>query len=295
MSAVWRRPLLIASEVLWRWATGVPLLLLTIAQARRLFPSFNLDTAALAAMTVFRPLDAFRTLRLTLAGIEPILMPVARWLVPLLLAAWTLAWSLGRGFVLNRMDGNLQTRPGTLLLLRAFRTSLLLALLGVGWLGASWAAASTISGPGLRGDEPNLVLFCALVICGSLLLYVSWAAVNWIVDAAPLLAMRDGLGAVSAVRAALGLGRARGKLLEINLVMSIVKIALIVLAMVFSASPLPFESVASQTFLVNWWIGVAVLYFLTSDFFHVVRSAAYLALFREDSGEILTSASQHKP
>ena len=73
-------------------------------------------------------------------------------------------------------------------------------------------------------------------------------------------------------------GAAAGKLFEINLVMGIVKIALVVLAMVFSATPLPFETYATQTFLLGWWAGVTVLYLLASDFFHVVRAAAYLAV-----------------
>ena len=45
------------------------------------------------------------------------------------------------------------------------------------------------------------------------------------------------------------------KLVEINLVMGIVKIALMVLALVFSACPLPFESVATPEFLTWWWMG----------------------------------------
>jgi hypothetical protein len=62
--------------------------------------------------------------------------------------------------------------------------------------------------------------------------------------------------------------------------MGIVKVALIVLGMVFSACPLPFASVESQTFLTWWWIGVGVLYLVASDYFHVVRASAYDALYR---------------
>ncbi len=74
-------------------------------------------------------------------------------------------------------------------------------------------------------------------------------------------------------------GAVEGKLVEINLVMGIVKIALIVLAMVFSATPLPFESVTTPEFLMWWWAGVTVLYLLASDFFHVARQVAYLQLW----------------
>ena len=71
--------------------------------------------------------------------------------------------------------------------------------------------------------------------------------------------------------------------MEINLVMGIVKIALIVLAMVFSATPLPFQTVTTPEFLAWWWAGVAMLYLVGSDFFHVARLVAYLGLLRGNS------------
>jgi len=69
--------------------------------------------------------------------------------------------------------------------------------------------------------------------------------------------------------------------------MGIVKIALIVLAIVLSATPLPFESVTTPEFLTAWWVGVTLLYFVASDFFHVARLLGYLNLWRafEPTGE----------
>ena len=96
--------------------------------------------------------------------------------------------------------------------------------------------------------------------------------------------LRD-LGVAQSLRAALTLGPLRGKLVEINLVLGIVKIALVVLAMVFSATPLPFESVTSTAFLVWWWAGITVLYLLWSDFFHVARLLGYLGLWQAYQAE----------
>jgi hypothetical protein len=62
--------------------------------------------------------------------------------------------------------------------------------------------------------------------------------------------------------------------------MGIVKIALIVLAMVLSACPLPFESVATPEFMTWWYACVMVIYLIASDFFHVVHLVAYLELWR---------------
>jgi hypothetical protein len=92
--------------------------------------------------------------------------------------------------------------------------------------------------------------------------------------------MARGTGILQSLRAAARLKGLRGELVEINLVMGIVKIALLVLAMVFSACPLPFETVTTPGFLAWWWAGVALLYLLGSDFFHVARLVAYLTLLR---------------
>ena len=107
-----------------------------------------------------------------------------------------------------------------------------------------------------------------------------WAVVSWVFSVAPLLAMIRGWGMGESLTGAFRLGPLKGKLVEINLVMGIIKIALIVLAMVFSATPLPFESVTTPEFLTWWWIGVAVLYFIASDFFHVARLVGYLHMWR---------------
>jgi hypothetical protein len=67
--------------------------------------------------------------------------------------------------------------------------------------------------------------------------------------------------------------------------MGIVKIALIVLALVFSACPLPFESVATPAFMAWWYVGVTVIYLIASDFFHVVHLVAYLQLWQVYDGD----------
>jgi hypothetical protein len=142
-----------------------------------------------------------------------------------------------------------------------------------------------VTGPVAAGGEPNLVGYFALVIVATLGLFTLWAVVSWALAIAPLLAMLCGLGVGGSLAAAFRLGPLKSKLVEINLVMGIVKIALIVLAMVFSATPLPFESVTTPEFLMWWWVGVTVLYFLGSDFFHVARQVAYLQLWRAYESE----------
>jgi hypothetical protein len=169
---------------------------------------------------------------------------------------------------------------GTLIVLQAMRVIALLGSFSVWFWCMESVAELTVTGPVAVGVEPNLVGYFALVIVATLGLFTLWAVVSWALSVAPLLAMLRGLGVRGSLAAAFRLGPLRSKLVEINLVMGIVKIALIVLAMVFSATPLPFESVTTPEFLFWWWVGVTVLYFLGSDFFHVARQVAYLQLWR---------------
>jgi hypothetical protein len=234
---------------------------------------------AIRAMTAFQPVAAFQTMDVAMAQIVLAAKPIAVWLLPVAVVMWLLVSAFGRTVVLRRFDRTLHARPITLLALGALRA----ALLAVVWM--LWfklivmAGRFAVTGRSAHGGEPNLVLYCAMLICGTLILYVLWAILSWPLYLAPLLAMRQDVRAFGALRAALQDSAVRGRLIEINLVMNIVRIALIVLAMVFSASPLPFSSIETQTFLNIWWTGVILLYLAMSDYFHVVRSAAYLTLW----------------
>jgi len=280
MSSVWRRPSLTGLEIAWRWVVGGPVVAVAVWQGMRVAGSVSLDTVGLQAMTVFQPVLAFRTLDAALAVLTPAIRPVAVWLLPVAAVMWVIVAALGRTLVLRRLDATMTARPLTLLALSVLKVVSLGAVWWVWLWGFGSAVRVAITGPAARGEQPSLVVFSAMAICGTLALYAVWGVVSWPLQLAPLLAMRKDLGFVASLRQALGAGPVRGKLVEINLVMHIVKIALIVLAMVLSASPLAFTSVETQEFLVCWWSGAVVLYLAASDYFHVVRAASYLALWR---------------
>jgi hypothetical protein len=280
LSECWGRPSLTALEVLWRWVYGIPVLLVLRYEAVRILAETPVDVGALRRMTLADPLATAGTLAQAISTLlEPVLR-VAVWMGPALLVGWVVVSSLGRTLVLRRADGRLHARPGTLMVLQALRMLALGASFVVWFACLRWAGRVAVLGPLSAGGEPNLVGYFALVILATLGLFTLWAVVSWVLSVAPLLAMLRGLGVRESLRAAFRLGPLKGKLVEINLVMGIVKIALIVLAMVFSATPLPFETVTTPDFLVKWWVGVTVLYLVGSDFFHVARLVGYLQLWR---------------
>ena len=280
LSECWRRPSLTALEVLWRWAFGIPALGLVAYEAMRVWGAVPIDVESLQRMSWFDPMGSVAALDKAAALLLPTVVRISAWLVPLLGIVWVVVSAFGRSIVLRRADVSLHTRPGTLILLQAVRMT---ALAGgfVVWFGCLRAAARVaVNGPVAAGQEPNLVLYSALAIVATLGLFILWAVTSWGLSVAPLLAMRMNFGAGASLAAAFRLGPLKSKLVEINLVMGIVKIALIVLAMVLSACPLPFESVATPDFMVWWYAGVTVLYLIASDFFHVVHLVAYLELWK---------------
>jgi hypothetical protein len=293
LSSVWSRPSLVAIELTWRWIYGIPALLLVLTQVRSVYAHAThntLDPATLGLPPTLiadpvgslagDPLVAAAQLSGALARLLPGLERTGLWLVPLLFCAWVVASGLGRAAMFRRADPRLTAKPLLVMVFHAARLLMIALAFWIWFAGVSWAARIAITQPTSTGAEPNLVLYCALVIVLTLGLFTGWNFAGWLLSVAPVVAMARNLSLPATVAAAWRLGPLRGKLVEINLVMGIVKIALIVLAMVFTATPLPFESSITGDFLLWWWLGVMVLYVLASDFFHVARLIGYLQLYR---------------
>jgi len=274
-------------EVAWRWAYGAPALALVAYESTLVLRETPVDVGALQRMSVLDPMSAAATLVEAATVLLPPVLKVAEWLAPLLLVVWVVASSLGRTIVLRRVDAGLHARPGTLVVLQTIRMVALAGSFAAWFVCLRADAGATVNGPTAVGQEPELVLYSAIAIVATLGLFTLWAVVSWALSVAPLLAMMRNLGAGASLAAAFKGRLVRGKLIEINLVMGIVKIALIVLAMVFSACPLPFESVATPGFMLWWYAGVTLVYLVASDFFHVVRLAYYLEMWKAfDGGEL---------
>jgi hypothetical protein len=268
----WKRPQLLAWELLWRWAFGLPALLLMAYQLSRIAANVP---AEISGLSLTDPVQAGQQLAGVAAALKPEAVRLARWLGPLLAVCWAIASGIGRTVVLRRLDPALRPAPFTLVLLQLLRIAALIGAF-LGWYRAiQWAANVT-----LDANPPNLVAWCAFVICASLGVFVLWALLSWIFSIAPLLAMLEGNGVFRSLARSFHLGQLTGKLVEVNLVLGIVRLALIVLAMVFSAIPLPFLTDPKGTALYLWWILGTVLYMVAGDFFQVVRLAAFVRFWR---------------
>jgi len=289
MSDVLRRPSLVAIEIAWRWLFGIPFLLACSQQIRQILAAYPLDASGWDSVTLQNPWASAVQIAHVFSYYEPPAFAVMRWLLPAAGIAWIILSGLGRNLLLKRMASSSTAPPTTRPRSRPFSVMLFqvgwLILFGVtlwGWFHSmQWVSATHIS----TGTEPDLIGYFIWAIFLSLGFFTAFALISWPFTIAPLLAQFENRSAVSAFAQSLRLGKPfTSKLAEINLVMGIVKLALLVLAMVFSAAPLPFADELGTGALHMALAASALFYILANDFFQVVRLKAFLEfrkLFRE--------------
>ena len=244
------------------------------------FPPSLWPAQALAHFSLIDTVTAAQILSATADVLLPPIREVARWLLPVLIVGWALASGFGRSLVLRRYDPSLRFAPWLMVGLQLLRILVLGASIALWLVGLHWAAWNSLSGP-----DPSLVLYFVQAIALSFAIFFFWALVSWVFSIAPLLALLEGTGIIASLRNSLRFGQGslrglRSKLVEINLVLGVVKAALIVLAMVSCATPVPFKEEINGTSLYVWWALVSVWYCVASDFFQVARIIGFMELWR---------------
>jgi hypothetical protein len=272
MGWVFARPSLTAIEVAWRWLFGVPLLLLCRIELQKILVAMPPESAGLTTLDPQNPWIAAVQLSSAWALYQPHVLLILRWLLPLAALAWVIVSGLGRSLILKRLESSPTSSP-------RFRPIAMIALQAVwlaffaltcwGWLRSiQWVEATHIT----LNAEPELIGFSVWVIFLSLGFFTAWALLSWAFSIAPLVMLLENRSALSALGQSLRLGRPMtAKLVEINMVMGIVNLALLVLAMVLSAAPLPFSDQLGSEALHAVWATATVFYFVASDYFQVVR------------------------
>jgi len=281
MSWVFGRPGLTAIEVGWRWLFGIPLLLVCFRQWALILAGHPLESSGFNSLDAENPWIAAVQLANVITYYQPPVLLVLRWLVPASALAWIVISGLGRNIVLKRMEPGLRFRPVEMILLQAAWLAMLGATCWCWYRSMQWVSITHIS----TGGEPDLVGFAIWAIFLSLAFFTLWALISWSLAIAPLLMLLERRPALSSLAQSLQLGKPfTGKLAEINLVMGIVKLALIVLAMVFSAAPLPFSDELGPGAMRFVWIASTVFYLVANDFFHVVRLKGFIEFWRTYRG-----------
>lgn len=288
MAFCWSHPSLIALEVAWRWLFGVPFLAVVWLQLQQILIAIPPGAAGLDKLNAQNPWVTSVLLADAVGIYQPAVVEVLRWLVPTGLILWAAVSGLGRTLVLWRMGSvepdasgargtSLLKRLPAMLALQGLWMAALLCCLWVWFEAVSWAAATHIT----SDAQPDLVGYLCWLIFVSLGMFVAWAVTSWTLTSAPILLLLEGCSLSAALSLSFRLGKMfSAKLLEVNLVLGIVKIALIVLAMVFCAAPLPFSDQFGPDFMNLLYVVITIVFLVANDYFHVVRIRSFLGLWR---------------
>jgi hypothetical protein len=286
MSWVFRRPSVTAIEIAWRWLFGLPFLLVCWIHLQRVLVALPPETAGLTTIDAQNPWLAATQISNAWVRYEPYVSNQLRWLAPIAALVWIAVSSVGRSLVLKRLEPRVALRPLAMLLLQAAWLALFAAVLWSWFRCVAWAAATHIGAYG----EPDLIGYSMWLIFLSLGFFTLWAVVSWAISVAPLLMLLEDRSAISALGQSLRLGKTfTGKLVEISMVTGIVNLALMVLAMVLSAAPLPFSDQLGGDALHAVWACAAVFYLVANDYFQVVRLKSFLEFWRTYRGTAMAA------
>ncbi len=273
IGAVLCNPLLVAIEIGWRWLFGIPFLLVCWRQLQQMLAAYPLDSSGLGSLDAQNPWVAAAQISTGLSFYAPHCQAVLRWLLPQAALAWIVISGLGRALVLRRIDSRMRFRPFAAILFQAGWLALFLLTIWAWLRSMAWVAATHIDVQG----EPNLIGYFMWAIFLALGFFTAFALASWPLSIAPMLAALENRSSLDSLRAAFRLGAPlTSKLVEINLVLGIVKLALMVLALVFSAAPLPFSSELGSASLHLVSGASLVFYLIANDLFQVVRLKAFL-------------------
>jgi hypothetical protein len=277
MGWVFQRPSLTAIEVAWRWLFGLPFLFVCWMQVQKILAALPPASSGLSSLDPQNPWVASVQLSNAWALYQPHVVEVLRWLLPVVAFAWIVVSALGRSLLLKHVEPALRFRPFGMIVLQAAWLALFL-LTCFCWLRSmQWVAAATIT----PASEPDLIGYSMGVIFLSLGFFTAWALLSWAFSIAPLIMLLENRSALSALGQSLRLGRPMtAKLVEINMVMGIVKLAIVVLAMVLSAAPLPFSDQLGPDALHVVWAAATLFFLVASDYFQVVRLKGFVEFWK---------------
>jgi hypothetical protein len=281
MGWVFSRPWLTAIEVGWRWFFGIPFLVVCQIEVQHFLAALPLESTGLTAIDAENPWVAVVQLAHAWALYRPRVYGVVVWLAPVAGLAWVIVSGLGRNVVLRKIEPTLASRssfrPLQMMVLQAAWLALLGATFWAWFHSMEWVAATHIT----PSAEPDLVGYACWAIFLALGFFTAWALVSWTLSVAPLVMLLEGCNPAQALVRSLQLGKGfTGRLIEINLVMGIVNLALIVLAMVLSAAPLPFSDQLGSDAL-HWIDALAVVFYLVaSDYFQIVRLKGFIEFWK---------------
>jgi hypothetical protein len=271
---------LLPLELLWRWSFGLGLLALLFFAYAHLRQAVLLTNADAAAFSGQDPLAIAAATARVLTEAQPLLLRTLTQVAYVAAVLWVVVSTLGRGLLTRMIVRRLAVDYGLKIAPDAPRWSgfgilqmarvLMLLILAIGYL-AGGLIVALVNAPGQNVLTRALVIFATVAASG-----VLWSYVNWALSLAPIFVARDGLSPLDSLVAALGFIRRNcSRLMAVAMWNNTLRgLAATVIAAAGAVTA------SMRTTLPAWAIAAllalgTLLYLVVSDFFLLVRLAAY--------------------
>ncbi|HEU5401244.1 MAG TPA: hypothetical protein VFU86_07800 [Terriglobales bacterium] len=271
LSAIFRQPGILVAEIAWRWSFGASALGILALGAIRLAHAIAIYPEEHQMLTSRSPILIAQAILEISHRAWPPIAHLGIIVIPVLVALWTIAATLGRGYVLGRMKSAepAKSRWLALLALNLLRVVSVVFLV-VAYFGCSFATA-LVSHP----DSPNYPLAILTFLSLFITAFAAWSLLHWVISTACIYAARKNAGVLASLGATMQLMRSKSRdLFSIAAQNSSVRT---VVAFLFTLLALPPFLIHNYTALF-WTVEVSLFlaYCIASDLLLLARLAAYV-------------------
>lgn len=283
--AGWRlareNPKLVLVEVIWRWSFGLAALLLllqAIASILHRVTISDADWAALHNLDLHETPNAVAKILYLSWKVFCLVLAV---LLPAMAVLWIAAATWGRAATLKILQKRSNTTAVaglTLLRVLLFLFTMIVAVLTV--VGADMLATR----PPYNPEEPDLLLYLAIVLIALPLIIIVWSILNWVLSLAPLFAVQEQKGTFASLAATFRSLRANARAYwSISGVYGTARGAALLAVIVLGVF---LGILGNNTIILALLIALMLAYFVLADFLYVARLAAYLKIIEQNSSPV---------
>ena len=280
---LFRRPLIPIAEIAWRWTFAATAWLLGIAFIFAYFGSLPVTRADRFLLSTGQPFLIAQAIRRIFHGSSLRFVEAGILLGFGLAIAWIVLASLGRLAVLRSMFEEFEfkveakSRLRAILFLNFLRVAVLLAA-KVAAIGSLLTASSLWASTHIRAVDSVRLVFLAW-FC----IWLSWAVLNWLLSAAPVLVLAEGKDTLGSIGGLLRLLQRRtAGVIASSAVFGLIHGGVLIVASSMMLALLPI--VFAQPLALPLLFAVVLAYCFMADFLYTGRLAAYtyLATGREE-------------
>jgi hypothetical protein len=284
-AALWHEPLLLASELTWRWCFGLAAWTVVIVSASLFLDGLKVSPADEFLLGTLQPRLLSGVVHHIFHGRFGRLVLEQSVVVVGVALLWCLAATAGRAATLRRLVAMFGAGDEPNLVTWQFAPIFVLHLLRAAWLliALSVAATCLIIG-GIMAGHARAGLAALFLVFGVGLPCWFGAVLNWFLGIAPLFSIRNGGSAMDALAQAVDFFTRKGERLSL-LGLSFLLLRLVWLGTMSSAmlSPLSLARHLPAGWVLLIMAIIAMIYFAGADLLHLARLGAYASLAEDDA------------